>query len=212
MHKHSLIIPKTARVFSEGQLDKASNILIALHGYGQLADAFVREFEVLYAQPDWGVVAPEGLSRFYLKGYYGRVGATWMTKEDRESEIADQAVYLDEVAAFIRQQNPAAKLHLLGFSQGTATAWRWLLNGNTEIASFCCWAGQCPEEYNERLLEQLGMIPFYLVNSTEDEFIPLDAARMQAAHLRIHFTRLQTFEFEGKHQLNPELLGKLYSL
>lgn len=210
MHKHSLTIPKTARIFSEGQLDTASNILIALHGYGQLADAFVREFECLYAQADWAVVAPEGLSRFYLKGYYGRVGASWMTKEDRETEIADQAIYLDEVAAFIRQQNPAAKLNLLGFSQGAATAWRWVLNGHTEIASFCCWAGQCPEEYNDRLLRQLNTAPFYHVNSTEDEFIPLDAARLQAEHLGTHFPDLQAFEFEGRHQLNPDLLAKLY--
>src|ERR1051325_10016453 len=45
------------------------------------------------------LVAPEGLSRFYLseRATERRVGASWMTREDRLAEIADYLGYLDAV-------------------------------------------------------------------------------------------------------------------
>ena len=48
-------------------------------------------------------MAPEALSRFYADVTPGRhgptstVGATWMTREDRENEIRDYVAYLDEM-------------------------------------------------------------------------------------------------------------------
>jgi dienelactone hydrolase len=79
------------------------------------------------------VVAPEALSRFYVDrgepaaGTPARVGATWMTREDREAEIADYVRYLDRAldAAAGRPGAAAPALGVLGFSQGAATACRW---------------------------------------------------------------------------------------
>ena len=67
-------------------------------------------------------MAPEGLSRFYLDAGAGKVGASWMTKEDRAHEIEDYLSYLEQVRAAII---PPVPLTILGFSQGVATAARW---------------------------------------------------------------------------------------
>src|ERR1019366_9897456 len=77
-------------------------IWYVLHGYAQLAAPFL---EGLRAIDDGTrlIVAPEALSRFYEGDTQARlhrdarVGASWMTREDRESEIADYIAYLDTV-------------------------------------------------------------------------------------------------------------------
>jgi predicted esterase len=70
------------------------------HGYGQPAVDFIREFETI-ASPTRVIVAPEALSRYYIPtepGYHStesKVGASWMTSEDRQTEISDYVAYLD---------------------------------------------------------------------------------------------------------------------
>ena len=61
-----------------------------------LAGDFIKTFDELASNGDF-VIAPEALSRLYVKGDYGNVGANWMTKEDRENEISDYINYLDEL-------------------------------------------------------------------------------------------------------------------
>src|ERR671913_1620 len=93
---HALVVPRTARYYTLGPTHGFPRELwIVCHGYGQLASRFVSQFAAL----DDGtrlIVAPEALSRFYLDPIpkrrneaSPRVGASWMTREDRESEIAD---------------------------------------------------------------------------------------------------------------------------
>jgi len=128
-----LEVPRQARLAlvgptpgSEGSLEE---LWIVLHGYRQLARRFLRPFRGL-AGPNRLVVAPEGHSRFYLEGAPGPhrsgdpVGASWMTREDREMEIRDYVAYLDRVRD--RFAGPRTRLTVLGFSQGVHTAARWV--------------------------------------------------------------------------------------
>ncbi len=97
MDAHHLPVGRTARYYTLGPIGAATRqVWFACHGYGQLAERFLQRFEPL----DDGahlIVAPEGLSRFYLSDNprERRVGATWMTREDRLNEIADYVRYLD---------------------------------------------------------------------------------------------------------------------
>lgn len=99
-------------------------------------------------------MAPEALSRFYLQhptqagAAHTRVGATWMTREDREAEIADHVSYLDLLCDSILAQCGAARprIHVLGFSQGVATATRWLAHGRTRADHLVLWAGRIPAD------------------------------------------------------------------
>lgn len=65
------------------------------------------------------IVAPEALNKFYVKGFSGKLGVTWMTKEDRLHEIEDYCCFLqkvyDEVTSGIPEK---VEITLLGFSQG----------------------------------------------------------------------------------------------
>ena len=100
------------------------------------------------------IVAPEALNRFYLSreggraGASARVGATWMTREDRLAEIDDYVRYLDDLHREITegQQRKNVRVTALGFSQGTATAARWLVHGTARIDRLVLWAGLLPPE------------------------------------------------------------------
>src|SRR5215831_7445873 len=143
MTEHHLVVTRTARYFAiggSGGAGDAANELrelwIVLHGYGQLAARFLEPFAPL-AGPWRRIVAPEGLSRFYLDrsrvgvNTQAGVGATWMTREDRDHEIADQITYLDALLDRLLTDAPSpdVRLCVLGFSQGVATVCRWLVRG-----------------------------------------------------------------------------------
>ncbi len=128
-------------------------VWLALHGYGQLAARFIRHLAPL-ADGTRLIVAPEALSRFYLEhpatagSAHTRVGATWMTREDRVAEIADQVEYLDAVCDTVLAPpgGHRPRLHVIGFSQGVATATRWLANGRTRAAHLVLWSGRIPAD------------------------------------------------------------------
>ena len=88
MNKKEIKVPKTARYFTIGNEEQPDEIWFVLHGYAQLANYFIEKFRVLESK-NILVVAPEGLHRFYWNGMSGRVAASWMTKEDRLTDIAD---------------------------------------------------------------------------------------------------------------------------
>src|SRR6059036_4311653 len=126
MHEHHLSVSRTARYFTLGERSAAvAEVWFACHGYGQLAARFLEKLRVLDDGTRY-LVAPEGLSRFYLSESptERRVGASWMTREDRLAEIADYVQYLDAVYATVRtgRERSRARVTVLGFSQGTATA------------------------------------------------------------------------------------------
>jgi len=77
--EHHFTVARTARYEQLGEPSAATRQLwLVAHGYGQLAEYFIRHFKAVYAADPAGtvVVAPEALSRFYLAGNGGRVGAS----------------------------------------------------------------------------------------------------------------------------------------
>ena len=120
MQEHRITVSRAARYFTLGRLER--EVWFVLHGYGQLAGRFLRHFDPI----DDGsrlVVAPEGLSRFYVsENSAERVGATWMTKEDRLAEIDDYVRYLDAVYAavtpMLAASGPGAALWLMSTPNG----------------------------------------------------------------------------------------------
>lgn len=208
------MVPRTARYYTLGTPSgHIQNLWVVCHGYGQLARFFLRHFSVL----DDGttiVVAPEGLSRFYLDGFSGRVGATWMTKEDRLSEIDDQAAFLNLLLQELLQQLPAeVKVHVLGFSQGGATVCRWLASGQVPCHRLILWAASFPEDIDFEVGKAaFAHLPVEMVYGTQDEFITSEALdRKLQLMAQLGITPL-VHTFEGGHTIHPELLAQLSHL
>src|SRR2546426_12690078 len=148
MQEHQFSTPRSARYFTLGSPQHAADVWLVCHGYGQLASRFLERFRPIAAERRC-IVAPEGLSRFYLTESPAerRVGASWMTREDRLHEIDDYVRYLDAVYREVlgRVEGPAARVTALGFSQGTATVSRWAALGQSRLHHVVLWGGRSEE-------------------------------------------------------------------
>lgn len=216
--EHHLTIRRTARYEQLGEASMATRQLwLVAHGYGQLAEYFSRHFKSVQAADPAGtvIVAPEALSRFYLSGTSGRVGASWMTSADRLTEIADQATYLDTLLAHLLAACPPdVHVTVLGFSQGTATVSRWL-SGRADgwrPHQLILWAGDFPTDIETTAAQQLLQeLPVVLVSGEQDSYVGPEKLQAQAEVLRTHGAQITTLSFEGNHTLYPPLLRRLHA-
>lgn len=205
---HNIQVERTARYFSSERPASCREIVLALHGYAQSAAAFALEVSPALRSDQW-LVAPEGLSRFYRRGVYGDVVASWMTREDRESEIKDQCGYLDPLMVQLDQICPNAKLRVLAFSQGVATACRWMSRWTGQADQLILWAGTPPED--EWLLPLASKLikPAVLIAGNQDEYISAEALQQTIARLDKLGFPYTIHRFEGRHGLNTDLLSAL---
>lgn len=195
----------------------ASRVWFALHGYGQLATRFIDGFAGT-VPADSCIVAPEGLSRFYRDPPQGdgshlqRVGATWMTRESRESEIADAVRWLDVVHADVMaaRAGPAPACGVLGFSQGVATAMRWVASGAVKPDVFVAWAGGLASDVQHDLFERkVAGADVVLVAGDQDRFAPAEARTAVSAGMRRYHPAPRELTFSGAHHLDPGVLRML---
>lgn len=177
MNEHRLDVRRSARWYSLGAPGPATReVWLVLHGYRQLAGRFLRRFEPLRDGGRW-IVAPEALSRFYVEETVGRhgpgslVGASWMTREDREAEIADYVDYLDRLGGllFSRVDREGVRLVVLGFSQGVATAARWATLGSWPPDVLVAWGDTLPPDLDPAEAgRRLAGVDVVLVRGEED--------------------------------------------
>lgn len=211
--EHTIHYPASGRYFTLGEKASAREIWIVLHGYGQLATYFIRKFACL-AKEQVYVIAPEALSRFYLTDITdaanhqrARVGASWMTRENRIADIENyiaflNSVYRHEVSSF------TGKISVLGFSQGAATASRWVFNGQISFHRLILWAGVFPPDLDaKRGKEVLQDKETVMVFGTSDPYRS-DARFARPATLDGPVdVAVRLIEFDGGHQIHePTLL------
>src|SRR5882762_2123356 len=194
-----------ARYFTIGRPDR--EVWFVLHGYGQLAARFLRHFEPL----DDGarlIVAPEGLSRFYLTEDPAerRVGASWMTREDRLAEIEDYVRYLDAVYHEVSRtmDRAQAKVTLLGFSQGAATACRWSTIGKARFDRLIIWGGEVPPD-----VDLLRSLRLSLVYGSRDPYFTPKVIAATEARLRERGIPYDLAPFEGGHEIDGDVLQRV---
>jgi predicted esterase len=193
----------------------ARAIWFVLHGYGQLASFFSAKFSALEDQGIC-VIAPEGLSHFYLEELQTRnktgdtrVGASWMTRENRLMDISNYLTYLDKI--YDREvTDPHVPVSILGFSQGAATATRWALEGHASFNRLILWAGLLPPdmdfEAGKRILKTKEVVMVY---GDQDPFVTPDRLKeMEGLCQRADITP-RIVRFHGAHEIDRSVLEGL---
>jgi predicted esterase len=220
IQEHHIIVPRTARYYTRGsEHAPVDQLWFACHGYGQLAARFAEYLGALDADRRL-VVAPEALSRYYLNTAAGgthaqaRVGATWMTREDRLNEIEDQARYLDALHAQIRSRlEGAPELTVLGFSQGAATVARWVVRGTVAVHRLVLWGGRFPPDLDlDTHRARLAAMRVTIVIGSQDEYITADGVAAERERLATAGVPAQFVSFEGGHRLDRKVLRFLTEL
>jgi predicted esterase len=210
-HERHIMIERSARLFVLGDRATAQELWVVCHGYGQLAGRFIRDFDHI-TTPERMIVAPEGLHRFYLDpppapAAQRRVGATWMTRDDRETDIADYVRYLDAVVAEVA---PGLPVRALGFSQGSATVFRWAALGRTPVVELILWSGEVPPDLEmQPAAERLHQTRITFVQGSTDRLQPPHSARRQLELLDAAGLSYRTLMFDGGHALDRALLAEI---
>jgi len=99
------------------------------------------------------------------------------------------------------------RVHVLGFSQGTATASRWLALGHARAERLILWAGDVAQD-----LDLATHAPVFrgadltMVLGSEDEYISPDRMAREEARLKAHHIPYRLLRFEGNHRLDDEVL------
>jgi predicted esterase len=205
---HSVQVTRTARVATLGSPRSAAVWWVGLHGYGQLAADFAASVEPIVA-PDRCVVAPEGLSRFYVDGLdaHEKVGASWMTREARAHEIEDYVAYLDAAVQHLRPDGHDPSIRVLGFSQGAATASRWALLGETTVDRLVLWGGAPAHDLDLAAhADRLRALDLTMVVGTEDPHVTAERREAVRRQLARHDVPVTVHTFEGGHRLDDETL------
>ena len=218
-HTHHLRVQRTARYYTlGGDSPERRSIWFVLHGYGQLAGEFVRYFGDL-AAPDALIVAPEALNRFYLVSVDKTpardrpVGATWMTREDRASDIADYVEYLDVLYDEVigTGASPDVGINVIGFSQGAATATRWITHTNRRLDRLVLWGGLLPPETEVTPGHALRRARLTFVVGSRDQYVTEASLAGERARLDTVGLPYDVIQFDGGHAVNravfPQLLG-----
>lgn len=213
-----LEIRRRARYAARGPEDgTARELWFVLHGYSQLAPRFLEHFDAL----DDGsrlLVAPEGLHRHYLDPEETRVGASWMTSEDRLTDIEDYVAFLDLLHAHVAHDvAPMGEIGrprtvALGFSQGVHTLCRWIAFGEARLDRAVLWGATTPPDLDlERHGDALRAVDLHLVVGEDDRYFDPAAVRAHEARLRSSGIAFTAHAFRGGHRLDDDILRGLAS-
>lgn len=208
--EHHIAVSRTARYYTLGEFTEQTRFVwFALHGYGQLARYFIRKFDAVVDEQTV-IVAPEGLSRLYLDAEYGRIGASWMTREDREYEVNDYIAYLNQLYDTVLQDNDRSRLQitLMGFSQGCATACRWLNAGYIHCDRLQLWAGYFPSGLTDVIdPAKVAQLPVSYIYGRQDEYIEqMPDPQAYINRLQAEVPNMEIIPFDGKHVVDRDVL------
>jgi predicted esterase len=220
--EQTLSITASATYEKLGKFDEnTQQIWLVCHGFGQLAKYFIRRFDILDAEKNL-IIAPQGLSKFYLNGQYDKVGASWLTKENREMDLANtlnylHTIYETEIKSHLENpkviQNIQAnklKINILGFSQGVSIACRWAVECQIPFDKLVLWAGRFPSEIQK---EQLKFVKseaeIILIVGDKDEFYRETYIEEEKQKLTNVIKPPKIIVFDGTHEVRREVLEQV---
>jgi phospholipase/carboxylesterase len=203
---HALTIEHTAFYAIQEPETLSANppLLIALHGYGQNCERFMRDFAPLRTRGVL-VAAPQAPNHFYFKYDPPTVGFSWLTSYEKEYAIKGFLAYIAKVRDALRTKYPGIsdRPFLLGYSQGVAMAHRLAARGGVRPFGLIACCADLPPDV-EALLPEMEPFPVLLVHGKDDPLISIEKCFAAEKALRAHNYPVATYHFEGGHLLGKE--------
>ncbi|MFK7000225.1 alpha/beta hydrolase [Flavobacterium oreochromis] len=203
MEERLIPIKKTARIIIAGN-HQAKIAVVVLHGYGEMSNTFLKNIQI-DSKIFW--LAPEALNRFYLEGFSGKVGASWMTKELRNTDIKDNLDYLEEVWSEFKLKEKFEKVILLGFSQGGATAIRFAYQFFNKIDGLIVWASDFPNELESVFNDKTSHLKKIFVIGNNDPFFKSE--RQEKLKKELSNQGFKIISYCGKHSIDHLVLNEI---
>lgn len=180
----------------------AVHLLVGFHGYGENAERHLDDLLEIPGLRDYRIAAVQALHPFY-NTKTGEVVASWMTKLNRESTIAENIQYVHAVVESLQADLlDSPKLVYLGFSQGVAMAYRAAVAAGYPCSGVIALGGDLPPELTEEQLEQLP--PVLIGRGKRDEWYSPEKLESDVARLESSGVTVTSNLFDGGHEWTPE--------
>lgn len=184
------------------------NVWIVCHGIGFLSKFFISYFENIDPKLNY-IIAPQAPSKYYQTKAYKYVGASWLTKENRELETENVLNYLDAILE--NEKLPSdKKITLLGFSQGVSVVTRWLAQRKIDCDHLVIHSGSIPAEFDSTSFAYLPRLKTSIIYGTEDEYLSEERIQTQIQLAKHIFPNTpEVIKFDGKHVMHQESIKKI---
>lgn len=190
-----------------GEATEAPAVVVAMHGWGQNASRFARYFAKLTAQ-NVLIVAPQGFHQFYLDPGAKKVGFNWLTVFERAAAIADCNKFIDQILNSLSDDFNPERVYLLGFSQGSAMAWRYAMSAQRPVAGLISIGADLPPDVAAALASATPF-PVLLLRGAEDELVAQPVMDETAAVLREREWPFEQATYPGEHRINDAAVMRI---
>jgi predicted esterase len=179
-------------------------MLIGFHGYAEDAEAQLERLRAVPESARWLTVSIQALHRFYQRRT-DRVVASWMTRQDREWAIIDNAAYVASCIDAVAAEWPTLPAVVFaGFSQGAAMAFRAAVNSTRPVAGVVASGGDVPPELTLSALK--GLPAVLLARGTSDDWYTKEKFAADERRLRECSVSVRALEFNGGHEWSTEVI------
>jgi predicted esterase len=198
---HSVPTTTHGRVLLRRAGAAARGVLAGFHGYLENADIQMARLETIPQADAWTLLSLQGLNRVY-RGRTSHVVAGWMTRQDREDAIADNANYVQAALRLVAAAE-STRLVCAGFSQGGAMAFRAGTLAGLSAAGIVAVGSDVPPE----LLADspLRFPPVLLARGSDDEWYTAAKFDADVAALRARGAEVEAVAYDGPHEWNDEV-------
>jgi predicted esterase len=166
-------------------------LLVGFHGYAENAERHLIELERIPGVERWTLVAVQALHPFYLSRTQ-EIVASWMTRQDRELAIADNKEYVRSVVSTLPHPRT---LVFLGFSQGTAMAYRAAADQNA--TAIIVLGGDVPPDVTS------GIPPVLIGRGKKDDWYTQEKFEKDLRFLKTR-TNVTPCLYGGSHEWTDE--------
>ncbi len=178
---------------------------MGFHGYAEDAELQMERLRATAGNSGWLCVSIQALHRFY-RGRTERVGASWMTGQDRLLAIADNIAYVKSCLDAVRTEWPeCADLPgiFAGFSQGVAMAFRAAVHAASQGSGVIAVGGDIPPEINTQELTRVSKV--LLIRGTTDDWYTQEKFATDQHRLRESGVPFRAQELTGGHEWSADV-------
>jgi len=191
--------------------DERSQLVLAIHGWGQSSHSFMRHVGLL-ADHGFTVVAPQAPHQFYVSTDPKKVGFSWLTMHERDRSVAefvaDMGVMLEDLI-HVRPYDEGG-IFLFGFSQGVSMAHRLAVSDIVDVKGLVACAADLPPDVEEKLPDR-HPYPVLILHSEDDPMVPIEKGESAKAQLERHGFPVEMYRYSGGHVINNDVLDKTAS-
>ena len=182
-------------------MQPSRGVLAGFHGYSETAAIQLARLEEIAGTDAWTLVSIQGLHRFYRQRTQD-IAASWMTREDRETAMADNLAYVT-AALEVAPDEAARHVVYAGFSQGVAMAFRAACRGRAPAAGVIAVGGDVPPE----LLADAGVTfpRVFLARGRADEWFTARKYDADRSALRARGVEVHGLVYEAGHEWTADV-------